>query len=186
MASVITNNASSPLVEKLTESNYSMWKFRMQMVLEDKDLWEIVEGTSTRPSDAEEAKKFDKLQRKALMIIVTHVNDQQGSLLKKCKTGKEAWDTLQRVHESKTIANELFCMRRFLDMVMADGEDMMSYISRVEDAASSLESIDLLVSEKWVMLILLGGVTYAYGGLCTISRSVLNAFAGGVQGEAAP
>ena len=167
MASVITNNSSSSLVEKLTDSNYSMWKFRMQMVLEDKDLWEIVEGTSTRPSDEEEAKKHDKLQRKALMLIVTHVNDQQGALLKKCKTGKEAWDTLQNVHESKTLANQLFYVRRFLHMSMAEEEDMMSYIARVEDAAAMLENIDLAVSEKWVMLILLGGVTNAYGGLRT-------------------
>ena len=140
MASVITNNSSSSLVEKLTDSNYSMWKFRMQMVLEDKDLWEIVEGTSTRPSDEEEAKKHDKLQRKALMLIVTHVNDQQGALLKKCKTGKEAWDTLQNVHESKTLANQLFYVRRFLHMSMAEEEDMMSYIARVEDAAAMLET----------------------------------------------
>ena len=58
-----------------------------------------MEGTSTRSIDEEEANKYDKLQRKALMLIITHVNDQQGSLLKKCKTGKEVWDTLQNVHE---------------------------------------------------------------------------------------
>ena len=29
------------------------------------------------------------------MIIVTHVNYQQETLLKECKTRKEAWDTLQ-------------------------------------------------------------------------------------------
>ena len=66
----------------------------MQMLLEDKDLWEIVEGTTTRPSDEEEAKKYDKSQRKALLTIVTHVSDQQASHLKKCKTGKEAWEKL--------------------------------------------------------------------------------------------
>ena len=172
MASVITNNASTSLVEKLTDFNYSMWKFRMQMLLEDKDLWEIVEGTSTPPSDAEEAKKYDKSQRKALLLIVTHVNDQQAAHLKKCKTGKEAWDKLQEVHESKTIANQLYCVQRFLHISMADGEDMMSYITRVEDAAAALENIELQVSEKWVMLILLGGVTNAYGGL----RTTLEAF----------
>ena len=72
MASFITNNASSPFVEKLSDSNYSMWKFRMQ----DKDLWEIVEGTSTTPSDYEEAKMYDKLLRKALLLVVMNVSDQ--------------------------------------------------------------------------------------------------------------
>jgi len=57
-------------------------------------------------------------------------------------------------------------------MSMADGEDMMSYITRVEDAAAALENIELQVSEKWVMLIILGGVTNAYGGL----RTTLEAF----------
>ena len=52
-------------------------------------------------------------------------------------------------------------------MSMADGEDMMSCITCVEDAATMSENIDLTISDKWVMLILLGGVTDAYRGLYT-------------------
>ena len=107
MASLITNNSMSPFVEKLSDSNYSMWKFVIQMLLEDKDLWEIMEGTPTTPSDIEEAKEaYDKLQWKAVLLIVTNVNDQQVAHLKRCKTSKRTWDKLQEVHESKTIAND--------------------------------------------------------------------------------
>ena len=39
-------------------------------------------------------------------------------------------------------------MRRFLHMSIADEEDMKSYIMLVENAAAMLENIDLVVSEK--------------------------------------
>ena len=92
-------------MENLSDSNYAMWKFRMQMLWKDKDFWKIVKGTSTTPSDFEEAKVYDKLHRKTLRLIATHVSDQQAAHLKNCKTGKEAWDKLQEVHELKTIPN---------------------------------------------------------------------------------
>ena len=64
----------------------------------DKDLWEIVEGTSTTPSDYEEAKMYDKLLRKALLLVVMNVSDQQAARLKKCNTGKKVLDKLEEVH----------------------------------------------------------------------------------------
>ena len=48
-------------------------------------------------------------------------------------------------------------MQPFLHISIADGKDVISYITRVEDAAAALENIELQVSEKWVMLILLDG-----------------------------
>jgi hypothetical protein len=35
--------------------NYRTWKYSMKMVLMVKDLWEVVDGTDVKPSDAEEA-----------------------------------------------------------------------------------------------------------------------------------
>ena len=38
------------LIEKFNGENFSLWKFKMEMILVEKDLWEIVEGTKGPPS----------------------------------------------------------------------------------------------------------------------------------------
>ena len=36
-------------IEKFNGENFHLWKFKMQMVLEDKDLWGIVSGDEVEP-----------------------------------------------------------------------------------------------------------------------------------------
>ena len=38
-------------IEKFKGENFHLWKFRMQMVLEEKDLWNIVQGDEVEPID---------------------------------------------------------------------------------------------------------------------------------------
>lgn len=37
-------------IDKFDGKNFHLWKFKMQMVLEDKDLWGIVSGEEGQPS----------------------------------------------------------------------------------------------------------------------------------------
>ncbi len=39
------SNSSMYSIDKLTGDNFSSWKFRLQLVLMDRGLWEIVDGT---------------------------------------------------------------------------------------------------------------------------------------------
>ena len=41
-------------VDKLTADNYQSWKFRVQMVLKGKELWEITSGDETLDENATE------------------------------------------------------------------------------------------------------------------------------------
>uniref|UniRef100_A0AAV1UVX4 DUF4219 domain-containing protein n=1 Tax=Peronospora matthiolae TaxID=2874970 RepID=A0AAV1UVX4_9STRA len=61
-------DASSLRISKFDGTNFHAWKFKMQMVLEERDLWEVVSGeikaeqceTPVGPSDVqEEVKKGD-------------------------------------------------------------------------------------------------------------------------------
>ena len=41
-------------IEPLDGSNYITWKFNVQLVLMEKDLWGFIEGTETKPAATEE------------------------------------------------------------------------------------------------------------------------------------
>ena len=38
-------------IEKFEGENFHLWKFKLQMVLEEKDLWNIVKGDEVEPTD---------------------------------------------------------------------------------------------------------------------------------------
>ncbi|KAH9314602.1 hypothetical protein KI387_023229, partial [Taxus chinensis] len=51
-------------IEKFDGKDFHTWKFRTQLVLINKDLWEIVDDKTKKPSDADEAEKWESKDRK--------------------------------------------------------------------------------------------------------------------------
>lgn len=54
MATTGSNEQSTTRFEKFTGKNYGLWKWRMQMVLEEKGVWEIVKGEEILPNERDE------------------------------------------------------------------------------------------------------------------------------------
>ena len=52
-------------IEPLDGSNYANWKFNVQLVLMERDLWGFIEGTETKP----EATQDDKKEKEILETI---------------------------------------------------------------------------------------------------------------------
>jgi len=44
------------IIQIFNGENFHLWKFKMEMVLEAMDLWEIVEGTEDAPTSGVDAK----------------------------------------------------------------------------------------------------------------------------------
>jgi hypothetical protein len=51
---------TQPTIAKLDEQNYHTWSFKAQMILEEKDLWDVVNGDEERPRASEMKKAWDK------------------------------------------------------------------------------------------------------------------------------
>jgi hypothetical protein len=70
MSSVTTANEETYKVEPLQGSaNYRTWKFSMRMVLQARDLWEVVSGEEVKPEAEKAAQAWEKKARKALATI---------------------------------------------------------------------------------------------------------------------
>ena len=87
-------------IDKFDGTNFHLWKFKMQMVLEDKDLWGIVSGEEVEPAGEgtteASVQKFRKRARKALATICLSISDSQLSLVRSANTAGEAWSKLER------------------------------------------------------------------------------------------
>ena len=80
----------------LTSTNYTSWCIRVQAIMEDQGVWEVMEpkeGTSTlSTADAAKATAKDKKVRAHLLQCLS--DDLLMQVAKK-KTGKEVWDSLK-------------------------------------------------------------------------------------------
>ncbi len=67
------------VIDKLTDTNYSLRSWRVKMMLIERDMWGIVDGTDMLADDATVAVKtaWEKKQAEALATICMLVDDSQ-------------------------------------------------------------------------------------------------------------
>jgi hypothetical protein len=153
--------------EKLNDSNYPMWKYRMEMLLIKMDLWEIVKGTKTLPPGnpgTAAVRSFLKKQKLARAEIALKVDDSQLVYTKK-EDPKEIWDKLENVHMARGLATRLALRRRFHSMSKDDLQSMQSYIAIVQDVARRLEDLGAKISDEEIILALTEGLPQSYESL---------------------
>jgi len=161
------NQPSQQSIAKLDETNYTSWKFKMRMVLELQDLWNVVDGSGeipAQPVDDEgedgsvikmEIREYERRARKAYLLIAMALSDQQLVHIRTCKTGKEAWEKLSEVHEAKGLAARLFLRRKFFTLAKSAGESMQQHIVKVTTMAEKLAAIGAPVSDEDTVMSLL-------------------------------
>lgn len=156
---------SSKLVEKFDGVNFHLWKFKMEMLLASKDLWEIVEGSEEVPCEDDDVKAFKAYQRRckhALSIIATNLVDKQAAHIQHCRDPTVAWQILCDVHEQKTLSNVLFVRRKFFTITMQEGDDMLDHINKVKALADQLACLDVPLRNEDVVMTLLQSLPDSY------------------------
>ena len=73
----MASNKKDESIDKLTTENYQTWKFRVQMLLIGKELWEITCGDETLAddADADARRKFKKKDNQARSVVCLAVSD---------------------------------------------------------------------------------------------------------------
>ena len=109
----------------------------MQMVLEERDLWEVPSGEIklehlTTPLDQS---SFKRKSRKALAIICLAMEDSQLPLVRSSSGAHDAWSRLEGHFEKRSSANKLFLRRRFFTTMMDEGDDVLEHINKVKTLA---------------------------------------------------
>src|SRR5215469_14554113 len=97
-----STNSSIHSIDKLDGTNYHAWKYKIQMVLIDKDLWEVVDETEKKPeNDNNGAAAWTKKDKKALATISLTIKDSELVHVRPCKSSSEAWKKLAEVTKRK-------------------------------------------------------------------------------------
>jgi hypothetical protein len=161
-------------------SNYRTWSFSMKILLQAKDLWDVVDGTEPRPttkkpaSDGEEPKEptaaekkaqaeWDKKARKALATIALGISSSEQENIIDCTTPKEVWDILATLYEGKG-RNRKFMLLQELFQLSMESMTMTEYLRSIKEKLSELSRIGTKLEKDVKMALVLNGLpdTYRY------------------------
>ncbi|KAG2758652.1 hypothetical protein Pcac1_g29244 [Phytophthora cactorum] len=121
-----------PASTSSTEPTSTRGSSRMQMVLEERELWEVTKWGSEAGAlpDRGGSRLFRKKSRKALAIVCLAMEDSQLPLVRSAKDAHDAWSRLKGHFEKKSLANKLFLRRRFFTTMMDEGDGCWSTSTR--------------------------------------------------------
>ena len=115
------------VVDKLDGVNFHLWKFKMEMVMAEKELREIVDGSKEPPHstfDPRVMQAYKRRDKKACAILALNLSDSQLAHICSCKTLAKAWAKLCNIHKPKSLTSTLFLRCRFFTIKMEEEDDM--------------------------------------------------------------
>jgi hypothetical protein len=148
----VGSSSSSYRVPLLCGSaNWRTWKVRMEDLLSELDLWDIVSGDTPRPSSS--SSDWEKKDRKALGLIRRCVNDDIVLLILAATTSKAAWDTLRNTYEVVDIVALIDLRRRLFWTKMEEGTPIDKHIREMRSVYDQLRAIneDLSNDFDWAL-----------------------------------
>lgn len=132
-------------IEKLNNTNYSKWKFKMRMILIKEQVWYAVDGSQPKgellSSVPVEWLRADQL---AKSLISLSVDDNQLYLIAHTVTSKEAWNALREFHEVATNFKRMRTIRILMDIKMAGNKTMEEHIAELSEYLLKLSDMDVI------------------------------------------
>lgn len=154
-------NATYAQFPKLSNTNYHVWKFNMELLLLERELWDVVVGAVPTERDA----KWVIRDGKARAAIGLAVEESQKILIKQLKTAKEFWDTLKNHYEKSNITNKVSLLRQMSSKRLAGGQTMEDHITEFLSIVDRLRDLGENIEEVKAVAFLLGTLPEDYNPL---------------------
>lgn len=169
-------------VEKLLgDANWDNWKFVLKLTLREKDLWDVVEngvndpelGTTTGSplKKVKDEKSREKKDLSAQRVIGCAVSRDVSTHIMKCVSAKDMWDTLVDTYEMQHEMGMLTLNEKFLSAKKSPDEQMIAYITRMEEYARKLKDMNSPIADGTFTSNLLRGLPKEYRHFTTCWES---------------
>jgi len=149
-------------IDKLTDSNYHIWKRKIKRVLGYRDLEDHIDADEKPPTDPTALKQWKKEDKKTQAIIELTISDDHFKQIGDLSSALETWNALRDLFQRKTLLNKLSARRRFYTAKMGDGETAMSFMSRVYQLADDCQAMDVSIDDKETAMTVLCGLHAKY------------------------
>lgn len=166
-----SENAQALKIPQFDGTNFSNWKYRVGILLDEKNLRNYIEKDIINIlADEQKAEKHDGLrleEKKCVSILVQTIKDSQLEYVKEKKSAKEMFDALCEVFERKSVASQLLLRKQLLMMKYHDGDEMIEHFVKFDTKIRELKSTGAKMEELDVVVHLLLTLPDSYDNLVT-------------------
>lgn len=129
------------VVPKFNGEDFPVWWFQIESYLAVHDLLEVVDGTLRRPPEAAKQAEWDKLDRKARLVIGSTLETNIVRQIMNGKTAHEMWIRLSSIYELKDKTTVYLLLQQFFDYRMEEGMTIGQHVSKIEEMSRKLEDL---------------------------------------------
>lgn len=169
-------------IEKLMDDNYQYWSFQMKMLLQSKDMWEVIIGSEPEnPGELPEnetemaayQRRVDELSewrsksRRAMNVIALNVDRGNSNLIYNSTEGKDAWEILKNHHQTMTLGNKMRTKKKLFAMKLVKGGSMQAHLNMMIELFNKLSDLGDAMAEDNKITTILNSVEPEYEALTT-------------------
>jgi len=188
-----TTGSSTYHIDKLTETNYRSWAQQLRWILDERDLWELVEGKEVKPvppqattstgestsavttemqRHQDELSAWLKKAKKARSIIGSSISASTMVYVEGIDNPAEMWRVLSERFNPITKTTLLQVIKQFMTIKMDEAVDTMeAHLQKVQRLKRRVEEQGEAISENIYNAILLSSVPETYHVAVSILES---------------
>ena len=154
-------------------SNFQTWKFRIQTVLEMRELLGYIDGSVTDPGASEVVKHAEYLQqdKAARAQLTLTLSDEPLSSVLYAKTAKETWDKLHARYEGTGKQTIAFLIGELFRGTLSDEMPLETQLNAMRQKAFILASLGQALDDSLVAVAMVLSLPPSYSVLRTILMS---------------
>jgi hypothetical protein len=133
-------------------SNFSSWKSRLQITLEEDDLLSLIEKTLPETTTDEEKDDWKADDVKARKIIIYSVRDHLLPRIATLKTTYEMYDALKNMFESNNTLRALTLKNQLQHIKMTKADTVATFFMKISEIRDQLGAIGETISDRELVL----------------------------------
>src|SRR4030095_5622501 len=210
LGSTETSYKSRYGIDKLQDHNYFSWAYACKLLLKERKVWKVVEGTERRPilsrasttRDPETSQAtivtytqanvdaWDEKDEEALRIMYFTTSERQQGPIRTAKTAKQAWNELEKIHASRDKQRKFSLMRQLYRIEMSSGSSLSDHERTFDGYVEGLSSMEKDIEEEDLIIIYTTSLpkeynTWLQGQIAILSNNItLSEFKSRVREEA--
>ena len=149
-------------IPKFEGLEFHTWQIKIQLLLIEKDLWDIVNGTIQKPQDADEITNWTAKDHRASALIGLGLSDAYLHHIDLSKTSKEIWDGLNTLFGSQASSAKMSIKQKLFRLKMNEGDNIVQHISTFHSLLNQLAGVNSKIDDDDAKAILLSSMPSSF------------------------
>jgi hypothetical protein len=138
--------------------NFSSWKSRLQITLEDNDLLSLIKKNLPESTTDEEKDEWKACDVKARKMIIYSVRDHILSHISTLKTTYEMYDALKNMFERNNTNIVLTLKHQLQNIKMMKDDTIATFFMKISEIIDQLGAIREITTDKEIVMITLNAI----------------------------